>query len=166
MSQLTDAYFSADRKYRYWLLRVWDESKPLVAYISKNPSTADERDNDPTVRKGIGFGLRWGYGGGLWLNVGAFRATDPRKFANSAEPIGTENTVEYLHQYLSKFQPEKVVAAWGNMHPRFKARCATIRSQIPNLWCFGFTFSGEPKHPLMLAYDTPLQRFVNGKYLL
>lgn len=163
---LTDANFSDDRKYRYWLLRQWDQVHPLVAFICKNPSVANENDNDPTIRKQIGFGKRWENGGVLALNFGAYCSTDPRKFAKVAEPIGVKNTVEYLHQYIAKFQPERVIAAWGNIHPRFKAHCDAIRTQIPNLWCFGFTFSGEPKHPLMLAYDTPLQRFVNGKYLL
>ena len=36
------AILSADRKYRYVLTRIWDETKPTVVFIGLNPSTADE----------------------------------------------------------------------------------------------------------------------------
>jgi hypothetical protein len=39
----SDAYLSDDRKYRYWLLRVWDDSLPINCTCGVNPSTADER---------------------------------------------------------------------------------------------------------------------------
>ena len=44
------ADFSPDRKHRYSLWRIWDRSKPLVMFIGLNPSTANESDNDPTIR--------------------------------------------------------------------------------------------------------------------
>lgn len=46
----SDAFFSPCRKYRYWLLRIWDETLPLMANIGANPSTADENVDDPTIR--------------------------------------------------------------------------------------------------------------------
>jgi hypothetical protein len=155
----TEAYLSPDRKYRYWLLRVWDESRPLFCCIGQNPSKADEVTNDATIRKDLGFAARGGFGGLLKLNVAAIRATDPRDCWTAEAPIGPENSVEYLHQYLTKFQPELIVAAWGNMHKRFAEHCAAIKSQIPNLWCFGTTQSGSPRHTLMLPYTTKLIRF-------
>jgi len=42
----TDAYLSQDRTFRYWLLRVWDDSLPVNCSCGVNPSTADEREND------------------------------------------------------------------------------------------------------------------------
>ena len=50
-----DAILSEDRKYRYVLSRIWDESKPLVVIIGLNPSTADEKDDDNTIKKCINF---------------------------------------------------------------------------------------------------------------
>jgi hypothetical protein len=156
------AQFSPCRAYRYWLTRRWNDA-PLIAFICANPSVADESANDPTIRKQIGFARRWRNGGILALNVAAFCSTDPHLCAKAENPVGPENTVEYLHQYISKFQPEKVIAAWGNMHPRFKTRCDTVHSQIPNLWCFGTTISGNPKHPSRLGYSTLLRRFPHGQ---
>ena len=44
------AVFSDCRKFRYALWRMWDEDKPLVMIIGLNPSTADEKVNDPTIK--------------------------------------------------------------------------------------------------------------------
>ena len=63
-----DAILSEDRKYRYVLSRIWDESKPLVVIIGLNPSTADEKDDDNTIKKCINFSKNWGYGGLYMLN--------------------------------------------------------------------------------------------------
>jgi hypothetical protein len=43
------------RKYRYTLTRVWDETKDKVMFIGLNPSTADEIEDDPTIRRCINF---------------------------------------------------------------------------------------------------------------
>jgi hypothetical protein len=41
--------FSKDRKHRYVLTRVWDESKKTIAFIGLNPSTATASTDDPTT---------------------------------------------------------------------------------------------------------------------
>ena len=50
-----DAKISSDGKYRYSLVREWDKEKPKVLFIGLNPSTADEKTDDPTIRRCIGF---------------------------------------------------------------------------------------------------------------
>lgn len=156
----TDAYFSPDRKHRYWLLRVWDESLPIVANIGVNPSTADEKENDPTIRKDIGFAERLGYGGLLKLNVGALRATDPRKWRKGWDRIGTENTADHLVAYAQHFGAEKTIAAWGKNGNYAIGQCEAIRRAFPELWCFGRNPDGSPRHTLMLPYSTALELFV------
>lgn len=44
--------------YRYSLTRVWDESLPSVTFVLLNPSTADDVELDPTLRRCIGFARR------------------------------------------------------------------------------------------------------------
>ena len=68
------ATFSSCKKYRYSLFRIWDEDKPLVLFIGLNPSTADEKEDDPTIRRCINFAKQWGYGGLIMGNLFAFRA--------------------------------------------------------------------------------------------
>ncbi len=71
------AHLSPDRLYRYWLIRRWDANRALLCVIGLNPSRADEVQDDPTLRKIIGFAMNLGFGGVLVLNVGAYRTKDP-----------------------------------------------------------------------------------------
>ena len=155
----SDAYLSPDRKYRYWLLRVWDERLPLCAFIGVNPSTADEKANDQTITKEIGFASRLGFGGFLKMNVGAYRETNPRKWRKVFDPIGPENTAAHLVEYAQRFGVSKTIAVWGKNGNYFIGRCEAIREAFPELCCFGRNGEGTPRHPLMLPYSTPLERF-------
>jgi hypothetical protein len=155
----SDAYLSPDRTYRYWLLRVWDERKPLACWIGVNPSTADEHTNDQTITKEIGFSSRLGFGGLLKLNVGAYRETDPRKMRKAPDPIGPENTAQHLLEYAVGFGPEITIAAWGKNGNYLAGQCEAIVREFPLLYCLGKNSDGTPRHPLMLAYSTQLERF-------
>lgn len=80
------AIFSDDRKYRFALFRMWDLKAPNVMFIGLNPSTANEHDNDPTIRPR--YKIRNGLG--LWRRnyVQSFPAgiRRPRGFARSPRP--------------------------------------------------------------------------------
>jgi hypothetical protein len=69
----SDALFSPCGKYRYWLTRTWDLSRPTIAVIGLNPSKADLQRDDNTVRKCQEFARNWGYGRLLMLNLYAYR---------------------------------------------------------------------------------------------
>ncbi len=145
----TDAILSEDRKYRYVLSRIWDESKPTVMIIGLNPSTADETENDPTIVRCIDFAKSWGYGGVYMLNLFGFRATQPKDMFNTKEPIGNEND-KYIYEY-SKIC-DKVICAWGN-DGDYKNRSKEILSKIENLYYLKLNKTGEPAHPLYLKGD-------------
>lgn len=157
--QRTEAYFSADRKYRYWLLRVWDEDLPIMANIGCNPSTADELFNDPTIRKDMGFAERLGFGGLLKLNAGAYRATDPKRWLQAADPFGPENSAEHFRYYLARFKTQATVVAWGRCIGRFAARADQLVAGLPGLQCFGRNSNNTPRHTLMLPYSTKLEPY-------
>ncbi len=155
----SDAYFSKDRKFRYWLLRVWDESLAIMGNVGANPSTAEEVVNDPTIRKDVGFAQRLGYGGLLKLNVGGYRATDPKKWYAAPDPYGPENSVAHLLEYLEKFKVNETALAWGKCVGRFRSRANAIAANIPNAMCFGKNSDGTPRHTLMLSYSTKLELY-------
>ena len=54
------AIFSPGRMFRHQLWRIWDGKLPVLCFISLNPSKADERSDDPTVRKCKGFASHYG----------------------------------------------------------------------------------------------------------
>ena len=141
-----DAILSEDRKYRYVLSRIWDESKPLVVIIGLNPSTADEKDDDNTIKKCINFSKNWGYGGLYMWNLFAFRATAPSDMFNASSPIGEENS-KYIEKY-SKLS-DKVICAWGN-NGNFKNRSKEVLLNIENKFYLKLNKTGEPAHPLYL----------------
>lgn len=158
----SDALLSDDRMFRYWLLRRWNPALPLMAIIGCNPSKADEIENDHTIRKLIGFGERLKFGGFLMLNVGAFRATDPKEWKAARDPFGPGNTIEHLQDCIQRFSPGKTIAAWGKpctASQRGAHRAEEIKRRIIGLQCWGRNGDGSPRHPLMLPYTTELEPF-------
>ena len=139
------------RTYRYTL---WREFGGLIGdgyamFIGLNPSTADEVNDDPTIRRCIAFAKSWGYGALCMTNLFAFRATDPNDMKAAAEPVGPDND---RHLVELARNAGVVVAAWGT-HGTYRGRDAIVRSLIPNLHCLKKTGAGHPGHPLYLRAD-------------
>lgn len=142
------AVFSADRKYRYLLRRRWGAG-PAVGFILLNPSTADETQDDPTIRRCIGFAKNWGYGGLTLGNLFAYRATKPEDMKAQADPVGPQND-----HYLETFYNEArgVVCGWG-AHGSHMARGEAVRLLMRNrvtLMALRLNGDGQPAHPLYL----------------
>jgi hypothetical protein len=74
--------FSPCRRYRYVLHHDWtdllDSPGGYVAWIGLNPSTADEQQLDPTLRRVRSFTASMGYRRFVMLNLFGLRATDPK----------------------------------------------------------------------------------------
>lgn len=139
--------------YRYTLTRTWDADTEPIVFMMLNPSIADASQDDPTIRRCIGFAKREGFGGIIVVNLYAFRATDPRAMLAAADPIGPENdriitdTVDGL----------TVVAAWGvNAEPHRVASVLAMLPQRTRLRALGVTKDGHPRHPLYVRGDAPL----------
>jgi len=117
-----------------------------------NPSTADARDDDPTLRRCIAFSRAWGFGGLRVVNVVAYRASDPRVLLEASDLTGPRGA-RVLRRALR--EADAVVAAWGNVHPRLAAHAEAVRARLPEgTWCLGLTARGEPRHPLYVAGGT------------
>ena len=151
------ALFSSCRTYRYYLWRIWDRKTARVMFIGLNPSTADEFNDDVTIRRCVGFAKKWGYGGLIMANIFAFRATKPEEMKAAKDCIGPLND-----QYLLdiSFGEALIVLGWGN-HGEFMNRGEqVIQMLLPHrsdLYHFGLTCKGNPKHPLYLSYDCQLE---------
>ena len=149
------AILSEDRKYRYVLWREWDAALPKVMFVGLNPSTADENEDDPTIKKCIAFTEKWDYGGFYMTNLFAYRSTDPAQLRSVENPVGDEND-NYIKKYVDL--SDKVVACWGNEGTYLK-RSEAVRSSIDTLFCLEINKSGEPHHPLYLKPSTSLKRY-------
>lgn len=162
------AMFSGDRTYRWKLWRRWDPAKPELAVIGLNPSTADETNDDATVRRCLGFARDWGYGRLLMLNLFPYRAKSPITLAGwySDRVIGPNPRLDSLAGNAKHIMGEgirvqaaggAILAAWGS-HGALLGQCdnlaALMDSQGLRVACLGLTRAGEPKHPLYLRADT------------
>ena len=158
MYNFNTAIFSEDRKYRYALRRSWEEQQPFCLFIGLNPSTADETNDDPTIRRCIGFAKDWGYGGLYMANLFAFRATKPKDMKLEYDSIGIENN-EWLLRLSERVV--RTIAVWG-IGGGYKNRDKEVVKLIPNMFCLGTTKHGFPKHPLYLNKNTKLLLYIDS----
>jgi hypothetical protein len=149
-SEQSGAGFSPCGTWRYTLWRQWGDGEGIAAFIGLNPSTADECQDDPTVRRCINFARQWGYGGMVMLNIFAYRATDPKLMKAAKDPVGPLND-EVLRERCGA--ADVAVACWGT-HGAHQGRAADVAGALVGLSCLGLTKAGHPKHPLYLRGDT------------
>lgn len=143
----SSATFSPCRTYRYSLWRRWGAPEQGYAmFIGLNPSTADEVEDDPTIRRCVQFAKDWGYGALCMTNIFAFRATDPAVMKAQPEPVGPDTDAVLVA--LAK-TAGVVVAAWGN-HGSHRGRDQQVIALLPRLACLKVTKARQPSHPLYL----------------
>lgn len=148
----SSAMFSPCRLYRYALWRDWN-ANPACVFIGLNPSTADETNDDPTIRRCIEFARSWGYGSICMLNLFAFRSTDPKAMLKASEPVGPDND-EVIREACSG--AAVVVAAWGK-RGQHMGRDRKVLAMVRDLKCLKVNQDGTPQHPLYLpATLTPI----------
>ena len=144
------ASFSPDRVHRYTLHRVWDSTAPLMTWVMLNPSTADETQDDPTIRRCQSFARREKCGGVVILNLFALRSTDPDGLLAVGDPNGPRNGHIIAHMTAdAERRGWPVVAAWGAWpHVSRSHAYGPLASGTRRLLCLGTTKDGSPRHPL------------------
>lgn len=154
-----NARLSADRRYRYTLLRRWGERAPGITWIMLNPSKADAEVDDPTIRRCMVFSQRFGYDAMVVVNLFAYRATDPRELleVGGEAAVGPENG-EWCQKACR--QASVIVVAWGALREPLRGFAAVTTKLIQKdgyrLKCLGMTKDGQPRHPLYIRADAPL----------
>lgn len=161
------AEFSECGRYRYTLHRRWD-GEEQVCWVMLNPSTADEVEDDPTIRRCIRFSQRWGYGGLVIVNLFAWRATKPQvikslltNVTEAPSPTGPRN-LRAIRGAIDHCAV--VVAAWGvSLQPWSTERGRWVRMECEALGkalkCLGRTRDGSPRHPLYVKGTMRLEVF-------
>ena len=138
------AIFSPCNQYRYSLSRIWSLNQKPALIIGLNPSTADETEDDPTIRRSMHYSYQWGFGGLIMVNLFAFKATLPSDLRKANHPFGKDN-----NKFIIEHQRESgiVLVAWGNdgaLHNRDKE----VLDLINNPMCLKINKTGQPAHPL------------------
>jgi len=157
------AKLSADGIYRYRLGRRWEEEGAPILFVMLNPSTADARIDDRTIRRCMSFAKREGAAAIDVVNLFALRSTDPRALVKNADPIGPENDAE-IREAL--FGAKLVIAAWGSGVPKAHGgRAARVLEMLNTrpVWALRITATGAPEHPLYIPGDAPLVVYSAGQ---
>jgi hypothetical protein len=146
--------------WRWSLFRDLEIPGKTAMIAGVNPSKADGQIDDATIRKDVGFSARLGIGRFIKVNKFAFRATDVRELRTAADPVGPENDL-YIRDAMRRADIH--IACWGplsklppNLRNRWRRFVEIAREEGVTLMCWGTAQDGHPRHPLMLAYDTPL----------
>lgn len=144
------AEFNDNRTHRYRLWRIWDDRLPKVMFIGLNPSNANEMEDDPTIRRVIGYAQNWGYGGVYMVNLFTVISSDPDILKN---PIQWGNWAHARGIILdTAAKCDKVIFAWGN-HKAASFRAYQIAGDIIKPHCLSINKNGSPKHPLYCKSD-------------
>ena len=151
-NNISGAEFSECRKYRYALWRIWNEGLPLIMFIGLNPSTANEVENDATIRRVISFAKVWNYGGVYMMNCFPYISTNPDDLIVNDDNEENDHWLSIVNAFC-----ETVVFAWGNFPiVRLKERDKQLAGMFPNAKCLVKNKNGSPKHPLYVAKNTKL----------
>lgn len=187
------AAISADGRYRYRLWREWrlhpkpahwetweDGGRPMLdgaghqlgapkscVFIMLNPSTADGDQDDPTIRRCVGFAKAWGYDRLDVLNLFAYRATEPSELLaldHMDDPVGPGNLSAFRgmldNDGIFGTPVGTIICAWGN-HGTHLGQDETVLGWLEDRERFALRVSkdGHPGHPLYLPAAARLVPF-------
>ena len=169
---LKAAHISDCGNYRYLLTRRWNTHlrwvRPTCTFVMLNPSTADNKLDDPTIRRCIKFAEREDCDKLMVVNCFALRATNPAELRFHPDPMGPLNRETVFSAILNGLRTGgPVIAAWGAWGAKedpppghwIKAGWDERSNGKLDLKCLGLTKDGCPKHPLYVKGDTPLVDF-------
>jgi hypothetical protein len=163
-----NAVLSPCGTYRYALWRnlqrqlppLVDEQGDTLLFVMLNPSTADGTDDDPTIRRCLGFTRREGFARLAVANLFAIRSTQPERIAVHPDPVGPLND-EWISQLA--LEAELIVVAWGASRYASPERVDQVKRILTAagrpVCCLGLTSGWQPRHPLMVPRDWPLAEF-------
>lgn len=168
LTEQSVAVFSGCERYRYYLSRTWDASaddpvlnngrsdKKIITYLMLNPSTADERINDPTIERCQRRAIQYGYGKMVIVNLFPIRMTDSTLLDTVDDLYGdiykaNEIIINAVHD------SDITVCGWGN-HPLATDRARHVFCLLDGLglshklFALDVNSDGSPRHPLYISY--------------
>ena len=165
------AVFSPCGGYRWWLQRTWQPERPTLVFVGLNPSCADGQRDDPTLRRLVAYGRRWGFGRLEVINLFGAVATTPAALKRMADPVGADNEA-WIRRCLRRLGPWRCEAiparesagavpvgplgsllwlGWGNggaWRGRDRALLALVAEFAVKPFALCRNASGQPRHPL------------------
>lgn len=184
------AMLSMDHAHRYWLRREWtdlitgDQRQSRRLFVMLNPSTADAEQDDPTIRKCVGFAKRDGAGAMGVVNLFSVRETEPLRLMRSlsyqrpGNATDSDSALEAGFMWAAARPGGLVVCAWGKppwadaTDRSVGLKRAMLKEQAGRimrvaglaetyglqLFALDHTADGWPRHPSRLPYAEAASR--------
>lgn len=147
---------SKDRVYRYQLFREVTpnpddcpfSNNDYIMFIGLNPSVADEKKDDATIRICMKYAAMWGMQRLCMANLFAYRETNPKACFMARDPIGSSNN---FHLYDLARGAGEIVCVWGRWGCMLDRDLKVINllSEFP-LSVLKFNSDWTPHHPLRM----------------
>lgn len=147
---------------RIKLSRTWSDG-PRACVIGCNPSKANAHQEDPTTLWLIDWFWRHGFGGYDLGNLYPFCTSSPKKCREIVDGLyagndfGARDALHYQNLpaviEMAK-SASQVFVCWGAIawdNSWIEEVVEGVQGGVepyPNLWCWGLTKSGAPKHPM------------------
>ena len=147
---------------RLRLIRKWGPG-PIACVIGHNPSAADGTKDDPTSRWWNRWFQLYGFGGYVAVNLYPWCSAQPADVYRIVDEInggvnwGARDELHFTNLDVLRIeakQAHQVFVCWGAI-ARDQDWIEHVVEEIhfgegpyPDLWCWGQTAAGAPKHPL------------------
>jgi len=139
--------------------------KAELLFIGLNPSSANSKENDPTLRRLLTFAESWGFGKLYVINLFARIAKSPKILKSCDDPIGSIND-DILEQNINYWLANdlcKLWIGWG-VNGKLMNRGHKVLKKLENKYSkqpytIGITKQGYPIHPIYVGRDKKLYPF-------
>lgn len=126
-------------------------------FIGLNPSTANQTEDDPTIRRVKRFAKDWGYGGVYMMNCFPYCTAYPKELAQGLTCKSLVHNWLILGNIGEKVK--EVIFAWGNFKEVDILTINELVSRFPNAKALQLNANGSPKHPLYVKADVVPVKF-------
>ena len=146
------------------------EGENVLIVIGLNPSTADEKNADPTMQSVLRFVNRWGYDGFVMINLSSERCTIPQNMAKLLDFRKHKKNICFISKIAQKYPDADVLVAFGDniVIREYLPLCFfdihKVLSSDDRRWLHiggpkGMTAKGHPRHPLYAKVEDGLVEF-------
>lgn len=165
-----ELYDDSRKTYRYCLRG--KGQNPLVV-LGLNPSTADNKLPDPTMRRVVGFAESNGFDSFLMINLYPLRTPSPKILKEKGfDEVVHKINLGKINSYLSEIKNPTILLAFGSKisEIKFLKKCLSdifelCKKYNPKWTCLKETKKGHPCHPLYLKSYLKLKTFYVVGYL-
>lgn len=148
-----------------------DSANPLIV-VGINPSIANDKQPDATMRRVLGYAERNNFDGFIMINVYPLRATNPKNLPKDMDYKVHNQNLVHIIDVLRRHSSATILVAFGNPinERKYLKKCfidiikQSLQFNLKWKQIGQLTASGNPRHPSRGAYQ-PLNDFDLTKYI-